>query len=674
MRKHYLLSIISAMGLIFTIAANAQDGPQNFGKKITPCGSTEYEAILKAKHSSRATVEQFEEWIAPKVEALKNKRTLRSAQQTSNILSIPVVVHVIHNGDAVGTEENISEGQIMSQITVLNQDYRRMADTPGFNENPVGADVEIEFCLAQRDPNGLPTNGIVRHFYSNTTWNMNNIDGTLKPETQWDPNLYLNLWVVNDITIDFFGMAIPGIKGYAQFPSVSGLDGLDGEVDIAYRSGVVIGYKYFGSPLEYPQGNYDSDDVRGRTATHEIGHFLGLRHIWGDGDCDADDFCEDTPISASATEGTCPSGQDTCPNSPGLDMIENYMDYSSEGCMNVFTKDQKYRILAVLQNSPRRASLTTSQACLAAEELINDGSIHIQGINVEGCSTEFYPSLKLFNSGTAPMLSAVINYDVDGGTVLVYNWSGNLETGQETVVNLPVASAIPGVHTLNTTVTLVNGLPDESSFNSIRSRDFKIAANIDVTQVIVEIQQDAFGSETTWQVTNSGGTVVASGGPYQDIMDQNAELPTHTQTLALVANDCYTFTIQDSGNNGIVGMFGAGHYLVSTSNTLIGSGGPFSSSESVSFGVNYALGLDKNEGLSGISVYPVPSGNNITVSIPVNVTIESYTIFNNLGQIIDSKETGEHEIIVNINDYPEGVYYIRLAGKGQQKVVSFIKK
>lgn len=653
--------------------AGAQE-VKRFGKQAAPCGSTEYEALMQKKYPEMGTNADFEAWLAPKVQAVKNKR-LQRTRTTNEVLSIPVVVHIIHNGDAVGTGENISDAQVASQITVLNQDYRRQAGTNGFNDNPVGADTEVEFCLAQRDPNGLATTGIVRHYYSQASWDVVSIDEVIKPQTQWDPNLYLNLWVVADINIEFFGMQFPAIKGYAQFPTASGLEGLEGEQDIANRAGVVIAHKFFGSPQIYPEGTYDSQDVRGRTASHEIGHFLGLRHIWGDGDCTMDDFCEDTPEAAEATQGECPSGQDSCPDSPGLDMVENYMDYSSEGCMNIFTQDQKDRIVAVLQNSPRRASLTTSSACSPAGEYENDGSLHIQEILTPGCSHTFMPKLKLFNAGSATLTQAAISYNIDGQADAVYNWSGSLEQGTETVIELPLMASTPGGHVFNAVITQVNNGVDESSFNNQRAYSFSIAANLDITQVTVAVKQDALGSETTWELVNSAGAVVATGGPYEDVMDPGGDMPIHTTTVNLDSNQCYTFTIEDGGGNGLVGMLGEGYYrLTSENNDLVGQGGMFGDSESVSFGVNLSLGTPKAAEMEGVYVYPVPARSSIEIVVPDGTDANLYVIYNSLGQVIKTGSITTTHTGIAINHLSPGVYYVKIAGVNRQKVVPFIKQ
>jgi len=266
------------------------------------------------------------------------------------IYKIPVVVHVVHNGEQVGTGPNISEQQVQSQIEVLNEDFRRLEGSNGFN--PDGIDTRIEFYLAPLDPDGneLTEPGIHRYDGDRIIWPTGlatSVDSELKPATIWDPERYFNIWTVN-----FGGFIGRNLLGYAQFPSGSDLPGLDENEGAANTDGVVVGYKYFGSA---ERGNFPELHETynlGRTCTHEVGHWLGLRHIWGDGDCTVDDFCDDTPNSndpnySCAEHISCGS----------LDMIENYMDYTDDQCMSLFTQNQKDRMRQVLQVSPRRNSL-----------------------------------------------------------------------------------------------------------------------------------------------------------------------------------------------------------------------------------------------------------------------------------------------------------------------------
>ncbi len=317
------------------------------------CATVEYNEALKQQHPEIGTDQQFETWMAGKIQELRAQR-MASPNNTTEIITIPVVIHIIHNGEPIGTAPNITDAQAMSQITVMNEDYRRLMGSRGYNTHPDGADVEVEFCLASTDPDGNPTNGIDRQNLGQSSWSTTAINSTVKPNTIWDPTKYMNMWTVNfsDTTL----------LGYAQFPNNSGLPGLNANNGGASTDGVVANYNAFGS-MDHDDGTFlmNATYRYGRTMTHEVGHFLGLRHTWGDGDCSVDDYCNDTPVTGAANYG-CPTGTDSCAGG-GVDMIENYMDYTDDECMNIFTQDQKDRILVVLQNSPRRVELTTSTVC-----------------------------------------------------------------------------------------------------------------------------------------------------------------------------------------------------------------------------------------------------------------------------------------------------------------------
>ncbi len=264
------------------------------------------------------------------IERFTNDFVANNQQQNQRaVVTIPVVVHVLWKT----TTENISDAQVLSQIAVLNEDFRR-TNSDRTNDWSQGADTEIEFCMATVDPNGNATNGINRVRTKKRSFGT---DDSMKKTARggvdpWDATQYLNIWVCN------LGQ---GLLGYAQFPGGS-----------PSTDGVVVLYNAFGRV-----GTLNSTYNLGRTTTHEVGHWLNLRHIWGDGGCSVDDFVSDTPASDGANYG-CASGHVSC-NS--LDMVENYMDYSDDGCMNLFTAGQKARMQACLAGP--RSSLLSSTAC-----------------------------------------------------------------------------------------------------------------------------------------------------------------------------------------------------------------------------------------------------------------------------------------------------------------------
>lgn len=324
-----------------------------YAQTIKNCGTVEQDLINRAKYPNNPTLDDLEERIQLKVKEIEAAR--RAGRIQATILTIPVVVHVIHTGESVGSGLNLSQAQVQAQLEVLNEDFRRMAGTPGFNNSPVGADIELEFCLSPVDENGnqMAEPGIDRVLRGNETWTKNQIESTLKPQTSWNPNIFYNIWTVD------FGGEDNLLLGYAQFPDESGLPGIPGGGS-ASTDGVVVQYTSFGSidkgnfPIMTPPYNH------GRTLTHETGHWLGLRHIWGDGAC-GNDYVGDTPTHHAENRG-CPTSKVSCDN-VNVEMPQNYMDYSDDACMNIFTQGQKARILAVLELSPRRKQLVTTDLC-----------------------------------------------------------------------------------------------------------------------------------------------------------------------------------------------------------------------------------------------------------------------------------------------------------------------
>lgn len=281
------------------------------------------------------------------------------ARVAEDLIRIPVVVHVIHNtaSNVIGgaSNANISDEQVNSQITVLNQDYRRKVGTNGYNTNAIGADMNIEFFLATTDPNGNPSTGITRHYNAKTSWSieLQTERVALAKLAAWDTDRYLNIYVV-PVTGDYLG--------YSSLPfdsQVSGLEGNSADIsELSAFDGVVLNYAAFGTCC----GTLKSLYALGRSTTHEVGHWLGLLHPNGDETCGTD-YCDDTPTITSlnsSSKNVCTELTSTCFGVTVKNQIENYMDYSPDKCMNLFTADQKARTRAVLSLSAKRKALVSS--------------------------------------------------------------------------------------------------------------------------------------------------------------------------------------------------------------------------------------------------------------------------------------------------------------------------
>ena len=316
-----------------------------------------YQAHLQnpiASANFKAADVAAQNWLANPINKLK------ASQKTNSIINIPVVVHVVYK-NAI---QNIPDTQIVRQIQILNECFRLQnanfsATRPIFDT--IGADTEIQFCLATIDPQGNPTTGIIRKSAPSSAnfdpiLNMDKVKSSAtNGDDPWPNTQYLNIWVCD---MSIFGFTF--VLGYATFPG-----------ETAALDGIVIQSEYFG---------YGADSLApnnlGRTTVHEVGHFFGMRHIWADDDggaaaleCDSTDFVDDTPNQGAKSASDCNVTINSCSSEMPYwstidppDMVENYMDYSSDGCMTLFTKGQKARMYSYLNTSPARIAIKTSPA------------------------------------------------------------------------------------------------------------------------------------------------------------------------------------------------------------------------------------------------------------------------------------------------------------------------
>jgi hypothetical protein len=281
-------------------------------------------------------------------------------------ITVPVVIHILYNN----TTQDISDAQVLSQLLVLNNDYGKsnsdIANIPAAFSN-LAADVKIKFCLARTDPQGRSTNGIIRKYTREQVWLA---DDAMKfsrsgGDDAWDASRYLNIWVCN-----LFGRNL----GYSSVP------GSDPQKD-----GVVIQFDVFGTT-----GIVRKPFDKGRTATHEIGHWLGLLHLWGDSQC-GDDHIDDTPPQKSYNNG-CPSFPHTsnCSINANGDMFMNFMDFTDDACMHMFTTGQKNKMRSQFSIKGIRNSFLNSMAC-DSSLIVEAGSLPLDTV-VKPSLISVYPN------------------------------------------------------------------------------------------------------------------------------------------------------------------------------------------------------------------------------------------------------------------------------------------
>jgi subtilisin-like proprotein convertase family protein len=417
--KGYLVFALYSL-LVFPFAVQAQDKhfemrqPLSNGKEDHHCGIMKrHDQLMQTDAVYRAKRKEIDQHAQSFVQnAVQNAR---KENAVGGVIVIPVAFHVIYKTAA----ENISDAQINAQIKQLNDDYRRTNSdrtaTPAGFQNLIG-DMEIQFALATRDPNGTATTGITRTSTTTTSFTDVTFDAQ-KPNTVWDRDRYLNLWSVNLGTT---------LLGYAQFPG-----------DVANTDGVALLYSTIGS-LAKP--GTDTNFPNGRTASHEVGHWLNLYHIWGDdsGACTGSDKVADTPNQADETSGcgTYPKTDACTTTSPGV-MYMNYMDYSYDNCLNMFTKGQKARMIACLNGV--RASILTSNGCtpLVADYAVN-ANVGTQP-TCAGASLSYSILTTAFNSYATNI--ALVTTDVPSGCTATLT-SPNLTPGASTTVSLFIGSGV----------------------------------------------------------------------------------------------------------------------------------------------------------------------------------------------------------------------------------------
>ncbi len=477
----------------------------------------------------------------------KYKLDMASGKTTAANYTIAVIVHVIHNNETKGgaTSYNLSQAQVNSQITVLNQDYSGtnadISQCPAVFSAVKAGNTGITFCMATKDPNGatLVEPGIDRIDRNTKGWSappyaQSYIDATIKPNSIWNPTAYFNIWACN------LG---GGLLGYATFPASSGNTGLTGPFGSATSDGVVL--------LGSATGNVGYQSIaaynKGRSGTHETGHWLGLRHIWGDGNC-LTDYCNDTPPAEASHFGCispatpyhvnmCGAGQ-----SPNGEMTMNYMDYTDDACMFMFSLDQKTRFQTTMANGTYRSPLTGNAVTLCNISVVAPVASFTHPASI--CASA---NIQFTDASTGPPTSWAWTVNPTGGVVIT------TAASQNPTINFPAA----GTYTVSLAATNGQGTGNTSQVVSVTAcaAVCDTLSNINNTDTLAQYLASSGGY---WTGTN--------GYLFSDI----AEFYQKTQfssNLTQVTGGIILFY-----RNGVKGTKGTGSVTLSMVNSATGPG------------------------------------------------------------------------------------------------------
>ena len=395
MKKILLITLLLCSGLFVFSQRNLNSLPKQKTNKIR-CYTVEALKQKRQGNPNLETDEQFETWLAQKTSQRKAAAQARGENvETITNYYLPIVFHIIHSGQPVGSGTNLSQALINSQVAQLNKDFGNFSGSLYTAASTTG----IQFGLATTNPSGgtLAEPGIDRILYTSKGWTAPPYDGsdayfegTIKPNSIWDPTKYVNVWVCDQ--------SASGLLGIATFPASSTLQGLD-NAETNTTAGVVVEVTSVGSKFTSPDCGITNSYDMGRTLTHELGHFFGLRHIWGDAaSCGtATDYCNDTPVALYENYGKPAHPK---PNSCGTadEMFENFMDYTDDQLLNTFTLNQADRVQTVMLNSPRRVSLATSTVgkVLPTSKIIGfDNCIGVFSVSEKGTTGTTYPYIDI---------------------------------------------------------------------------------------------------------------------------------------------------------------------------------------------------------------------------------------------------------------------------------------
>ena len=623
MKKIYLILavLLASVGL-----SNAQRA----------CGTMEHHAMMIAQDPSfQNNLENIEE---------HTRQTIQN-NGARILVNIPVVFHVVYNTAA----QNISDALLNAQLSQLNQDFRKLNSdnslTPSLFAG-VAADMEINFCLAQQTPTGAATTGIIRKSTTTTAFSTNdNMKRAANGGSDaWDATKYLNIWVCN---------MSGGILGYAQFPGGA-----------VATDGVVLQFNTVGSRTTPGSG---APYNLGRTATHEVGHWLNLRHIWGDATCGSD-LVSDTPTHRTSNAG-CPTypKTNTCTGG-GTEMTMNYMDYTDDACMYMFSAGQKARAQALFATGGSRVGLLSSLGCNAP----SGGTT---------CNVPTSLSSSAVGSSTATVSWAAAigatSYSLQYKTAAATTWT--------TVTSTSTSSALTGLTASTTYNFQVASVCASGTSAYSTAGSFTTTAVVSCTDVY-EPNESRTGAKTIPLSSNVSARISsATDKDYLKFVNTTAarnvrvsvtNLPADYD-LKLYRSSTLVGTSQNSGTSNESLIYNNTQAATTYTAYVYGYNGAFNATlcytiraeiSGTSFVRQSAEELEiMNEELSNepLQVYPNPTSGLLNIRLQpegdINQTVE---VYNQLGQKVESFElsfTKEMPAVeLQLSDLTDGIYFVRV--------------
>ncbi len=631
------LLVASILGLIGTTSAWAQ--------QTRNCGTMDY--LSYQLQNDPGLSQRMAE-----IETFTNNFTVANPGSPKAVVTIPVVFHVLYNNAA----QNISDALILAQLDQLNKDYARLnADannTPSAFQS-LATNTNIQFCLAQRDASGNATTGIVRKSTTVTSFSSNDaVKYTAQGgDNAWDATKYLNIWVCN------LG---GGLLGYAQFPGGA-----------AATDGVVLLYSSVGSlttPGSSSPYNY------GRTATHEVGHWLNLRHIWGDANC-GNDQVSDTPTQQTSNYG-CPTfPKVTCSNGANGDMFMNYMDYTDDACMNMFSVGQSTRMNALFATGGARAGLLTSQGCSAptTSGCGTPSSLAAGSITTTSATLSWAAVSGSLNYNVQYKLSSATTWTTVNTTATSYALAG-LTAGtayqfQVQAVCASASSSYSAAATFTTTSTTTT-CTDNYEANETRTAGKTISANTDISAKIgTSTDKDWFKFTTTSSARNIKVVLDQLPADYDVKLFNNSgtqlavsqNTGTTLETIIRNTTSTGTYYVQVYGYSS---AFNANTCYRLRVNTSSSSFRTIEGAETESIEV---------QAMDEVSLFPNPSNGSFTVSVlsdneaDVNIAVYDITSKAIFNEKFNSTK-GENSFNLDLQGRAKGIYFVEVK-HGESKTI-----